>query len=353
MLAGQERDAWAAVAVIGRKPNRRMWVLARTPSSASRAGAAGRVSRLLSAVGIALLGVAGASSALDAPDAPGPQAGATAAESRPLLDTVNVEAQRQRADLEHRVDAYVVRVIGNVFHEGLARWRAKVCPLVAGLPVDQGEFVLARLSAIARSAHVPLASESCKPNLYIVVASEPDELLKLWRARDRRMFDFGIGEGAIKRFLASKRPVRVWYSTAVSSEAGLPSALGSLPVAGAGVGFANLPANPVPLGTRLRRSVVRTIGSVIVVADAARLTGLSIGQLADYASMLGFVAVRTEVDVSSAPTILALFTDSAISLPQGLSAWDQALLDALYATNQASVTQLSQIQLRVMQQVAP
>jgi hypothetical protein len=328
-------------------------VASRAQSPVSRLRSLRRASPAPIACALAASGVLltlGVRAATDVPDAPTP---AKPAEATPLLDTVNVESQRQRADLGRKVDAYVTTVVGNAFHEGLARWRVRACPLVAGLPSAQGEFVLARLSEIARTGHVPLAAERCRPNLYIVVASEPTALLKKWRARDRRMFDWGVGEGAIGHFLNSTRPVRVWYSTAVSSEDGIPSALGALSIAGANPGLTEIPSNRVPLGTRLKRSVVRVIGSVIVLVDAARVTGLSVGQLADYVSMVAFVDVRENADIGTAPSILALFDERAAGAPQGLSAWDQALVKSLYATNQASVTQVSEIQRRVRQSIAP
>jgi len=47
-----------------------------------------------------------------------------------------------------------------------------MCPLVAGLSREAGEFVLTRLSQIAMSAHAPLGSATCKPNLFVLVANE-------------------------------------------------------------------------------------------------------------------------------------------------------------------------------------
>jgi hypothetical protein len=70
------------------------------------------------------------------------------------------------------VTAFVGTLIGTQAHadkdDSIKRWSwgQRVCPLVAGLPQAQGEFMLARLSEAARRAKVPLAPEKCQPNFY-------------------------------------------------------------------------------------------------------------------------------------------------------------------------------------------
>jgi hypothetical protein len=63
-----------------------------------------------------------------------------------------------------------------------------MCPLVAGLAQAQGEFMLARISDIARRAAVPLGDEHCRPNFYIVATADRAELLKAWKQRDRKLY---------------------------------------------------------------------------------------------------------------------------------------------------------------------
>src|SRR6516225_10296146 len=100
---------------------------------------------------------------------------------RPPLDTVTVTGKRARKEIEHVVNEFVFAVAVRSLQDSLSRWNRPVCPLVAGLPKEQGEFVLARLSQIATSVRAPLAGEHCKPNFYVVVASEPELLLKKWQ----------------------------------------------------------------------------------------------------------------------------------------------------------------------------
>ncbi len=143
---------------------------------------------------------------------PQPPAPAPARTEHSGIDTVTIEARR-RKELEHEVDHFVNSVTGHPRGESVARWNAKICPLVAGLPRTEGEFVLARLSQIAREVHAPLAGEQCAVNFYVVLTQEPGVLLKKWYARDKRMFSTRNGRGAINTFLDSSRPVRVWYNS--------------------------------------------------------------------------------------------------------------------------------------------
>jgi hypothetical protein len=274
------------------------------------------------------------------------------------LDTVTVEAQRERKEVEREVNEFVLAVAVRSLHDSLSRWNTPICPLVAGLPKEQGEFVLARLSQIATEAKAPLAGERCTANFFIVVTPQPELLLNKWWARDRRMFDTRNGLGGVRTFLDTPRAVRVWYNVGFASADGKPITSASL--AGALVGtslglnlqMANVPTVQVSTGTRLRYSAVRSLSSVIVVVDANRVQGLNFGQLADYVGMVGLAEVHQDAEVGPVPTILRLFRTSP-DPPQGLSAWDQAFLSSLYGAEQASVMEESRIKRSMVSTLAP
>ena len=104
------------------------------------------------------------------------------------------------------------------------RWSAApVCPLVSGLSREEGEFILARVSEIARGAGAPLAGEDCSPNLYILVTSDPQNLLREMEKRNRA-FTFGAdaSRGAVDAFISTPHAVRVWYDTFTESAWGTP-----------------------------------------------------------------------------------------------------------------------------------
>jgi hypothetical protein len=283
---------------------------------------------------------------------PQPPAPAPASTEHSGIDTVTIEARR-RKELEHEVDHFVNSVTGHPWGESVARWNAKICPLVAGLPRTEGEFVLARLSQIAREVHAPLAGEQCAVNFYVVLTQEPSVLLQKWYARDKRMFSTRNGRGAINTFLDSSRPVRVWYNSDLLAEGGIldsPDAT-TASLVGTGIDLANVPTNAVHAPTRLRYGAVLSLSSVIVVVDAKRLEGLNFGQLADYIAMIGLAQVRLDADPGPAPTILTLFRGSE-NRPTTLSAWDGAFLSSLYRTEQSNVTQLSNMEHSMLEAIA-
>jgi hypothetical protein len=154
-----------------------------------------------------LLAAIGASATAAPPDATQP------------LDQVTVEAHRQQ--LEERVTAFVSKLAHPDFDRSLRRWLVPVCPLVAGLPQVQGEFMLARLSEVARQAGVPLAGEKCSPNLDIVATADPSGLLKSWRRRDRGLYGDAM-PAEVQHFLTHSHPVMVWYNAAVMEAGGGP-----------------------------------------------------------------------------------------------------------------------------------
>jgi hypothetical protein len=211
------------------------------------------------------------------------------------------------------------------------------------------------VSQNAAAAHAPLAPEHCRANLFIVLTDEAETLLSRWHSRDRQMFDESSGVGAVKRFLSTPRPVRVWYNAAISSADGEPLTSDSLPTSAMGLSASGLnqyPMNRVRLGSHLERGAVRALSSVIVVVDTHFLVNVNMGQFADYVSMVGLAEVRLDAPVQPAPTILTLFAPTTNGPPQALSEFDQALLKSLYTTDQASVMQQAQMEVRMLDELA-
>ena len=209
-----------------------------------------------------------------------------------------------------------------------------------------GEFVLARLSQVARDAGAPLAPEKCTPNFLVVLTARPEALLKKWWTRNPRLFNNDRGVGGINRFIGTTRPVRVWYN-ATSACTGTQT---TFEVEG---GMVYPSCAHGGLGSRLTWESVRKITSAIVLADAGLVKDLSAGQLADYIAMIGFAQIRESAKPGDAPTILRLFAEIGAARPAGLSRWDQAFLKSLYGTDSADVMQIAEIKLKMDSELAP
>lgn len=282
-----------------------------------------------------------------------PTAEVSSGEAKPKLQTVTVEARRQ---LERQVNHFVASVIVHYGHDALVRWNAKVCPLVAGLPREQGEFMLARISQVAATVGASLDGEHCRANFYVIVTPIPDELLRKWWSRDPTMYSRRNGAGYINAFLNSRLAIRCWYNTTFHSSDGTPLTSDTLAAgltgAGVGVNAYMAPATRIYSGTRLHHAAVQALLSVIIVVDSNRMQGVNAGQLADYVAMVGLAEIRPDADPGPVPTILQLFRDTK-EPPQGLSVWDEAFLNSLYHTNQSSVTQSAAIRTAMLKTIAP
>jgi hypothetical protein len=238
------------------------------------------------------------------------------------LDTVTIEAARKKKELWRHAGRFVSSVTFTYLYDSLPRWDKPICPLVAGLPRKQGEYILGRITQVATAAQAPLAGEHCRPNLYVVATPYPDLLLKKWWARDVNMYNECSGLGGVKAFLHSKRRIRVWYNTVPADGGSFDHSTASL--------FVNVGANfGCITGSH---SPAIGLSQVIVVVDMRQMNGVDIGQLADYVSMIGLAQIRLDA-LPAGPSILTL-VENEKDAPEGLSAWDRALLYALYHTPQ-------------------
>jgi hypothetical protein len=272
------------------------------------------------------------------------------------INTITVEAQRNREKLEREVNKFVSSTIvpPSRYDQSLWRWNDKVCPLVAGLNKEQGEFVLARLSEIAKTAGAPLGAETCKPNLYVIVTSAPELLLKQWWRRDVDLFD-GESGPTVKRFLETPRPIRVWYSAGTVGVDGqfFIGLLDATSIRAKPSGKAPWVRVPPQAATRLKLTATRNISSVIVVVDSTKIGNINFGQLTDYIGLVGLAQINFKKQPDDVPTILRLFESSGESRPPEMSAWDRALLHALYSTSQTNIMQISQMQTAALKDIAP
>jgi hypothetical protein len=335
--------------------------------------------------------VAATDATLAAEQSPAPPV-APSSPSQPERTQTQVTITGQRADLEPRITAFVNMIAGSYIDaEGLARWQKSVCPLVSGLTAEQGEFFLARVSEIARAAGISLAGENCRPNVYILVTNQPQELLRKMDKRNHA-FTFGDVEPAlIDQFISTPRPVRVWYHIDATTPEGtpllsvsypdvqgvIPGSSGGASGAGSGAGSSGDPgiarklaalgpsitgngpptiatgSNTWAQATHLSFNAIWEIYRVFVIVDVSRLKGVSSRQLADYAAMFSLAQLKAGVPVGDNPSILKLFDAAPQAAPAGLTDWDQAFLKSLYVTDQKSHLQRSQIAREMVREIVP
>ena len=232
---------------------------------------------------------------------------------------VTVEAHR--ATLQRRVQQFVAQITAGPSDTSLELWRLPVCPLVAGLPAEQGETVLVRLSQIAMKARVPLAPKHCDPNLVVVVTPDPPGLIEAWRKRSHGDIFNGASGMTVRGFVETSRPVRVWYNDAMGDQKGTPmsSVTPAAVTFSSDDPFPSAPVNSNAEDTRLMLNAVKNLTSVILVVDAQSIEHMTVGQVADYVGMIGLGKLHSGTPPTDAPTILNLFTGGPQGRPAGLT----------------------------------
>ena len=281
----------------------------------------------------------------------GPSAAATAAAAVDSAPSITVEAQRTRERLSHDVDTFFsAALVHPLPDESLIRWNHAMCPLVAGLSRAEGEFILRRVSDIARSVHAPLGKEDCNPNFLVIVARNPSGFLELLWKRKPLMFDTHYGIAPVKRFIETSRPIRVWYDFYVQpsdQSVVFPSEFSSLLKESEEHGKTGvlypIYTHPESKGAHLSFPAVRDFAATIIVVDLNQVSTLNVGQLADYIGLLGLAQINLDTDLGPAPSILNLFHATATSHPSELTPWDRALLFALYSAPQGDRMQHSKM----------
>jgi hypothetical protein len=309
--------------------------------------------RLLMLIAIAVFVAAGSAEAAGPTgQSTAPVEAASSASASPgtsaSLPEVTVLAQRLK--LEAQVSSFVNGITALQNNEGLARWHTPVCPLVSGLPAEEGEFILGRVSEIARAAGVPLAGEKCRANLFIFVTTHPKELAQAMEQGRYRVVVFADAAPLeVDEFVNTPLPVRVWHSTYETSAEGIRPTASPAPGVQVTGGNAGLPFpeyyGPGTVGaSRLVNRVKWEFSSAYVVADQTQLHGVSRGQFADYVAMVTLAEIKPSVHLGDTQSILKLFAGApGAAAPAGMSAWDQAFLKSLYGTQQESKLQRSLI----------
>jgi hypothetical protein len=277
------------------------------------------------------LGAVGAASAQEPPTRPSTQ-----------LDDVVLEGRQ----LEAMVRGFVNEVSQPANNRGLARWNRPICVGAVNLRNDVAQYVVDRISDVARELDVEAGEPGCRPNILIVAADDGAALASAIVEDRPRNFDLrhnstDAGTRAFRNFLTGDQPVRWWQiSMPIDSETGRRAI--RLPGDVDPAGQPGAPVIHVFAASRLRTQIRDDLARSIIIIDVERLAGANLVQLADYLALVALAQVDAEADVSTFPTILNLFDDPA-GAPAGLTDWDRSYLRALYEHDQLRINRNSQV----------
>jgi hypothetical protein len=235
-------------------------------------------------------------------------------------------------------------VIGQV-----TRWRKGICPVTNGLSAAMNAFVTARLLAVAEAVGAPHeTAPNCKSNVQILFSLEPQQLLDALLKKDSRLLGFHYPQQE-KRLATVDRPIQGWYVTSTRNYAGLeivddamPFSLmdGSIALQGKVMNAGKVP--PGKPGSRLTDLRTSQVVLALIVVDARKVEGMTIGSIADYLAMLTLSQARSADKCSQLPSIMDLMASGCDNgkKPDQMTAGDLAFLRALYSANLETVVEI-------------
>jgi hypothetical protein len=230
----------------------------------------------------------------------------------------------------------------------LTRWRDGICPLTRGLDDAMTAFVTARIRAVAAAVGAPLdESSSCKANVTILTSNvtilftlEPQKVVDAIIKKDSRLLGFHYAQQE-KKLATFIHPVQGWYVTSTRNWRGVETVNDPLPLGvygdGAIAGCVMCAGKVAPgtPGSRLDNYRSSQVVHALIVVDANKITGMTIGSISDYLAVLTLSQARASEGCSQLPSIMDLMAPgcAADKKPDQITAGDLAFLRALYRAN--------------------
>jgi hypothetical protein len=216
----------------------------------------------------------------------------------------------------------------------LARFQDPLCPGIFGVQKASAEGMVGLIRQNAAELGLRLADpETCEPNLLVAVMDDPHGYIDGLRKRRGYVFE-DLTQGERRVLFDSPGPVHTWTRVQLSSMGGIPVDQRR--------NLTDLPQAAVMAGHSLIYVPVRRdITSALVLIDRQAVAGMSVAQLADYATMRGLSGDQAEQLDAPGESILTLFDADGTAKPAGLTRSDRIFLQTLYSTipnNPAAIT---------------
>lgn len=241
-------------------------------------------------------------------------------EDRIANDEIVVTGQAEEASGSqiHR-QARDIAEIGNVRAVSLARFEQPICPGIAGLTTPTAQLMIDRIRENARFVDLRVLPDGCNPNF--VVAFVDDGQAFLTQMVEESPARFQWMSSVAKREMLAPGPVHVWTDVQPASRDGMPIARGR-----------NLASPPTMSNwvshSRIYLNARNDIITVWVIIDRDAARGLSLEQLADYATMRGLVQTEPPEDFGIS-SVLGVFNEDG-PWPPRLTDFDRAYLASVY-----------------------
>jgi hypothetical protein len=238
----------------------------------------------------------------------------------------------------------------------MARWDRTICPLVAGLPQRQMQYMADRIAQRAHQVGLQAQGPGCQANILIFVTPDASVLAEGIVDEYRELVAFystngvsTLGRGPLEEFTTSTAPVRWWHVNETVSGDGQS-------MAGNSSGSMVMRTGQPP--GRLRRATRQDFLRVLIIVDARQANGVTFQALSDYLAMVSLAQLDPEGETTGVPTVLSMFADrdAGRAIPAAMTEWDEAYLDGLYNARRTAPSDLWQrrdIAERMVEQLDP
>jgi hypothetical protein len=225
--------------------------------------------------------------------------------------------------------------------------------MAVGVSDEQAQFIQRRIVEVqntVRRKH-PDPDAECRPNLFIIIADDVDQVLTDWKERDPGMFRWKSREGVARS--AGTGPVRTWHNAVLVPDGGAAGQTSALNQASA-TSPIDISAPSCPASGRIAAGCWEHINAVVVLVDARTSGKVTLAQLADYISVVSLSQIDLSADLGSIDSILRLFAEPRPEIPPtGLTDWDYAFLKGLYRVSYSPANQQRDIAARMVRELAP
>jgi len=280
-------------------------------------------------------------------------------------DDVTVTGAREQA-----IAKFVeTRAAATRFAGKIARWQARICPKVYGIPDNYAKFVTAKLNEVAKEAGAKTnVDPACKINIQIVFTTSPQALMDNIRKEHPNYLGYHDNLAQAEQMTQLKRPVHAFYTTQTTDYRGqtqidtkrrngitldlpAPPQTSALPEGNAMIRMDLSSASGAGSvsGTRfLGDGIQAEFNHIIVVVDTTKVTDLEMGTLGDYIAMLALSQPErfdTCQDLASITNLMITPACAPATMVSQMSPHDISYLQGLYKMNIAGSLRVQKSQI--------
>ena len=246
------------------------------------------------------------------------------------LDEILVQGR----SLRDTTQTFVREVGAPARNRGLARWRNGLCAGVVNMRTETAQYLVDRVSDVARDVGLNAGAPGCSPNVLVIVTPDAKSFTSTLVASQPRLFVVGgagmdRGRTQLALFEDSERPVRWWH---VSAPVDPSSGQIAVRIPGNCTEPCASPLDYAPLlkvmSSRLLNHTDDDLKRVFIIVDIDKVADVTLEQLGDYIAMVALAQVNPDADTGGYSTILNLFETPGDT--PGLTLWDRTYLKGLY-----------------------